>query len=73
MNNNPCDICTVGNPSRCLECVFGLSKPSVHCEEKRCMHYNCDYGCMLAFDEVCCASTCYVADEDDMEEDDETD
>lgn len=68
MNNNPCDICT--HPTDCFECVFGLSKPNVECQESRCIyHYDC--GCLLAFDEVCRASTCYKADEGDMEEDDD--
>ena len=62
---HPCNLCE--HNTDCLNCVFGVDK-TAECCNFNCMH-NYETGCLLSFDKVCRASTCYEADEDDIEED----
>ena len=59
---NPCDICKAKDKaSGCFGCALDYSSTYGECGNDDCMlNYEC--GCLMGFDDVCKASTCYRAD-----------
>lgn len=54
---NPCDVCD--SSRNCEGCVLNRAWKGRHeCANHDCFcHYDC--GCLLSFDDICKASTCY--------------
>ena len=70
--DNPCNICEHRTKCLTLDCVFSTL---THTGSSQCCNYDCmnntEFGCIFSFEEKCAASTCYVDDEDDMEDEDD--
>lgn len=71
--DNPCNICEHSGKCLTSDCVFNTFL--THTGEFVCCNYDCmnntECGCIFSFDEICRASTCYISDEDDIEDEDD--